>query len=116
MIVLRELESNGPWLGEELRFRLWKNWKCSAIVKFHQQMIAFRHHPEAVMRKLVRTLIPRQYFPGQQDFFMYGWSRRRFSECYRCKCLGQIAGDDAVQICQNDNGNLLFGGSRPCLH
>jgi hypothetical protein len=34
-IVFRELEPSGPWLGEEFRFRLGKNWKCSTIVKFH---------------------------------------------------------------------------------
>src|ERR1700730_19473444 len=72
-------------------------------------MIAFWHHLEAVMRKLVRSRILSQYFLGQQDFLMYGWSRRYFSQCDCCKCLRQFARDGAIQIRQNDNGNPIFG-------
>src|SRR5215467_4692714 len=72
-------------------------------------MIAFWHHPEAVIRKLIPPGIPRQYFLGQQDLLMYGWRRRLFSSCDRCQSFRQFARDGAIQVCQNNNGNPLFG-------
>jgi len=35
LVAFRKLASSRPGLREELRFRLGKHWKCSAIAKFH---------------------------------------------------------------------------------
>jgi hypothetical protein len=53
LVVLRELQSSRPRLGEELRLRLRKDCVRAAIVIFDQQMVALGRYFSRVMRELV---------------------------------------------------------------